>query len=491
MRLSLPLMRNPTALLALCVLAACATSQNADRPTGPGESAHAVGGAAAEVKINTRAMLLFEDANKTWELQKSKKAPDYASVARKYDAAVSADDRLAEADYNLGVLAERQGNLDEARVHYKAALRKKPSLRQAAENLSVLSQNAGDAQGALSNYGEIARQFPDDPNSRARMAEIYRQAGDEDKAMEFARQALIRDPRNLSAYKTMMFSYLDRKQLALAKLVGVRALKLDASDPEIYYALGLVQLAENHPELATIQFNKSVEQNPGFIPPHVALARLNIKNEDFTNAELHLRRILQSDPKNAEAHLALGVAYKGMGQYDKAMAEYDAAQKLNPNLAAIYLDRGIILHRHKDAPDKALEYYKKYTEMVGVGLAADAPVHQLMKEAEQIVTARNDAKRQEEEGKKLKEMQKRQAAQMKAEDAKDPAAKKKDDKSQVNSTPKPDAVGAPETKSVPVKGSESKGTAEPALAKNPAPQPAVKTTAVKETKDKDEPPDGL
>ena len=41
--------------------------------------------------------------------------------------------------------------------------------------------------------------------------------------------------------------------------------------------------------------------------------------------------MLQADGRNAAAHLNLGVAYKGQGQYDKAMQEYDEAEKLDPS----------------------------------------------------------------------------------------------------------------------------------------------------------------
>src|SRR5262245_54251742 len=88
----------------------------------------------AEVpQVSNRAKLLFEDAVKAMEAQKKGKAPDYAALERKFQAAAEADDRLAEADYNLGVLAEKQGRKDEAISHYRTALRKKPSLTQAAE----------------------------------------------------------------------------------------------------------------------------------------------------------------------------------------------------------------------------------------------------------------------------------------------------------------------------------------------------------------------
>jgi tetratricopeptide (TPR) repeat protein len=73
---------------------------------------------------------------------------------------------------------------------------------------------------AARTYQDILDRYPDDASARARLAELYRQGGDPERAHDFARQALIREPKTLAAYKVMMLSYLDRKQLSMAKLVA-------------------------------------------------------------------------------------------------------------------------------------------------------------------------------------------------------------------------------------------------------------------------------
>ncbi|HYR55274.1 MAG TPA: adventurous gliding motility TPR repeat lipoprotein GltE [Myxococcaceae bacterium] len=365
--------------------------------------------------ISTRAKLLFEDAVKAYDSQKKTKISDYSVLEAKFKAAGAEDPKLAEADYNLGVLAERQGKKDEAVAHYQTALKKKPMLKQAAENLAVIAQNEGRIPEAVRSYESILAAYPDDPGARARLAEIYRLGGDHDRAMEMARLALIREPRSLTAYKVMMLSYLDRKQVSMARLVALRALKIDDNDPELYHTIGLILLAENEPAKAQLQFKRATEVRPDYLPSHVMLAKAALAQENYPGAEEHLRRILQANGKNAEAHLDLGIVYKGQGQYDKALQEYALAEQINPELAVIYLNRGIILHRFKDSPEKGLDNYRKYLLMLGgaVALSAEAPVFGLMNEAEQIIQAKTDAKHAEEETKKLELAQKAQQAKMK------------------------------------------------------------------------------
>ncbi|WP_224246231.1 adventurous gliding motility TPR repeat lipoprotein GltE [Hyalangium gracile] len=418
-------LRTSLGLVAAALLASGCTSSTAAGPTGPKASAGpkpATSKPAEAPTISNRAKLLFEDAVKAMDAQKKSKAMDFPSLERKFKAALEADPNLAEADYNLGVLAERQGKKDEAKGWYQSALKKKPSLRQASENMAVMAQNAGDISGAVALYQDVLKRYPDDAASRARLAEIYRQTADHDKAMEFARAALMRDPQSTTALKVMMRSYLDRKQLAMAKLVALRAMKIDNNDPELHHTVGLLLQQEGDADGAMLEFKRALEVRADYLPSHILLAQMALEAEDYPGAEEHLRKILQAGSKNAAAHLNLGVAYKGQGQFDKAMQEYDEAEKLDPNLAAIYLNRAIILHRAKDAPERAVELYKKYIGMAGgdVALSAEAPVFGLMREAEAVIQAKADAKRAEDQARQMEALQKQQQDELKKNEGKAP-----------------------------------------------------------------------
>jgi tetratricopeptide (TPR) repeat protein len=504
------------AALAFCAALGCATtSKDAAKdvqvagPAPAEEGKPGAAGAPAQPQINTRAKLKFEDANKAFEAQKKSGKYDYPALERMYQAALDADPNLAEAEYDLGVIAEREGNKDLATAHYKSALNRKKTLKEAAENLAVLAQNSGDTAGATKVYTQIMETYPDDASSRARLAEIYRQQGDTDKALDLAKQALARDPKSLVAYKVMMECSFEKKQLAMAKLIALRAIKLDESDPELYFDMGLILVKENEPEKALLQFKKSLEVRPDYLPAHVVLAKISMDKENYLEAEEHLRKMIQADPKNAALHLDLGVAYKGQGQMDKALQEYDAAEKLDPNLPAIYLNRGIILHRFKNSPGPAIELYKKYIAMNGAQIQ-DHPVNGLLTEATQLIEADKQAKEQEELQKK-QELEKKQnddkakqdTDKQKADAAKGgvaadaAAADSADDKSSAGagaSTDKP-AAKSPSVSDKAATRSASGGRAsagaKAADTTSPAAAPAKPAPAKKSDEPADEPKDSL
>ena len=56
-----------------------------------------------------------------------------------------------------------------------------------------------------------------------------------------------------------------------------------------------------------------------------------VRNRRFAEAHRTLQAVVEKDPKNAEAHLALGDALKGRGDFGKAGLEYIAALHVKPN----------------------------------------------------------------------------------------------------------------------------------------------------------------
>ncbi len=405
--------------LALLAAAACAGAGAASRPAPAPESAQeaatparaAPGKAPAPAKaaaaakapdgtgapagepaaVSPRAQRLFEEAVASLEDQKKLKVPtDWVLLERKWRAVIEVED-LPEAWFNLGVALERQGRASEARSAYERALALRPGFREPAVNRAILDEAGDDPRRAATEYAALAKRYPDDAAVRVRLASLYRQAGQLDEAWRLAREALMRDPRAVGAYKVMMRVALERGNADLAELIALRAQKLDSADPELTFFVGEILAKRGDEAAAAVQFRKALAQGPDFLPARYELLRLALKAQNWEGVVEQGKAIVLVEPKDPAVHLAMGVAYRYLDQADPGLAAYDRALSLSGGkLADAYLDRGLLLMKVKSACEPAIADFKRYQSQAPAA-AANGPVFALQKECELILVANKQA----------------------------------------------------------------------------------------------------
>lgn len=437
------------ALLAALALGACATSappaaRPAARPAAPAagggattaaakparpSTAAASGAGEAPEAISPRAQRLFEEAVRAEEDQRKLKVPtDWAYLERKWRNVLDAED-VAEARYNLGVSLEGQGRLADARAEYERARALKPGLRQAAVNLAVLIEKQGDPTAAAAAYQEVIRDFPDDAVSRERMAALYRASGQLDDAWRLAREALMRDPRSIGAQKVLVQVALARGELDLAKLVALRAQKLEPADPELPFLAGQVLAKQGDDTAASVQLRKALALREDYLPARHALLQVALRKKTWGAVAEHAAAILKVEPGNAELQLVHGLALRHLGKPDEALAAYQRAEKAaGDRLPEVRLARGVLLARVKSDCQPALEDLKAYQRAVPVQPEA-AQVSKVVRECEQML----------EENRKAAEA----AKQMQAEAQRQKAAPPKDSRAVPEQGAAPQKPGPP------------------------------------------------
>jgi tetratricopeptide (TPR) repeat protein len=385
-----------------------------------GERVRPVPVAAPEPALPPRAQRLFEEAVQAEEEQrKAQPAPDWSYLERKWRAVLDAAD-LAEAHHNLGVALEAQGRLGDARAAYERARELKPALRQAAVNLGVLQEKEGDARAAAETYARCVREFPEDAVARARLAALYLAAGQLDDAWRLAREALVREPRTVGAYKVLARVALQRNDLDLAKLVALRAQKLDAKDPELPFTVGLVLARQGDDAGAQAQLRGALALAEDFLPARHALLESALRKRAWGPAAEHAAAILKVDPGNAPVHLVHGLALRYTGKPDEALAAYDRAERASSGrLAEVHLARGVLYARVRSECGPALAELKAYQGQAAPVTPEGAQVVKLQRECEAQLEENRKA---QEAARELQAEAARQAAEKAAQPAKEGGA---------------------------------------------------------------------
>ena len=167
-------------------------------------------------------------------------------------------------------------------------------------------------------------------------------------------KALSIDPSFARAYAMMAFSYSanpdfirsDRSENALAEALyyAERALELDETLPQGYFATAITLLRLGRHDDALAAARKAVEYDPNYADGYVALANVLNFSGDGDEGERMMRRAMELNPHYSAAYLdILGRAQFVTGRYDDAIATLDecvsrdpAAQACRLFLAAAY-----------------------------------------------------------------------------------------------------------------------------------------------------------
>ena len=91
-------------------------------------------------------------------------------------------------------------------------------------------------------------------------------------------------------------------------------------------------LAKNRVDEATKLNEEILKSNPKDIDAQILKASIMIGNGKSQDAIPMLEAALKAQSDNAVGHLQLGKAYQGIGNADRAEAEWREAARLNPNM---------------------------------------------------------------------------------------------------------------------------------------------------------------
>jgi len=177
------------------------------------------------------------------------------------------------------------------------------------------------------------------------------------EARNYYNQILELDPRNPMAWSGLGRTYLARKQSAKAKNCFEEALRIQ---PDLFEArMGLCQVAlkKRNWDLTLelcIPLRKDYPEHVGLLLVH---ARATARSGEHEEARDLYEEATFIDPNSVDSHLGLGLTYKELMKYDRAIMAFDECLRVEPNHSGALFsagvchlmlgDRGAARNRHK------------------------------------------------------------------------------------------------------------------------------------------------
>jgi tetratricopeptide (TPR) repeat protein len=229
------------------------------------------------------------------------------------EAAAQEDpDRKAMATWRAAEVCARQlAKPEDAVVHYEAALAARPNFPPALRALELLYRRTGMARDLAELYGRLAANA-DEPS--------------------------------------LKIGYLERRAATLENVVG-------------------------DVEGAVMAFEAILELNPGHAAACAALTRIHEERKDWDQLIALLKRLAERDPNEESAAsllLRIGeIAERELGDPARALAEYESALALRPNLLAALQAAGRILNR-EGRWEELVGLYRRELELVDAATSRGA-----------------------------------------------------------------------------------------------------------------------
>jgi tetratricopeptide (TPR) repeat protein len=197
--------------------------------------------------------------------------------------------------WNRSWAYQLSGDRDKALADLHTAIVVAPTSTESYVRRGRLYQELGDFKKAVADFSEVLRFDPRNPVVRVLRGQAYQILGDKDKALLDFDAAVEADPKRAEGY--------------------LRRAELYSNSRELEKALGDLDIA--------------IQLEPKNPAPLWTRARMNVLRDQTALAEADFAKAIAFNAQNSLAHGMRGDFYLDIGDYEKAIADYGEASRLD------------------------------------------------------------------------------------------------------------------------------------------------------------------
>lgn len=312
-----------------------------------------LGGHGSDTVVRTRESLAKQTA--TLAHPETHSSAHAAATEKSLREALAHEPASAEANHRLGALLLASGRADEAVAYLRRATEIQPGDAEVHHALGDAEEKRGDPLEAVRQYQRAAELDASEPYLFDWGAELLLHHAPE-PAIEVFTKGNARYPKSARMLIGLGAAAFARGANEQAVRRMCEASDLNPVDPTPYLFLGKMLRAGNRPsedEIGKLQrFVKLQPQNAEanyYYAVALWKSRKDPNDPAVAQAESLLARAVESDRKFAPAYLQLGILHAEERDYVKAIADYQQAIQIDPQLEEAHFRLGQAYRQAGDA----------------------------------------------------------------------------------------------------------------------------------------------
>lgn len=254
----------------------------------------------------------------------------FDEAVKDFQLSIDKDSKFAGAWVNMGVLAERNGDVESAKKHYKSAITADETSIRAALSLARIAEDEGKNDDRISWLERARSANPRAIEPRVLLARYYVVANRNSEVVRISNEL-----------EEISENHPETLKLRGAILAGQG--QFDQSN-QLYDKLAeaaptadnLLRLAKSEMRLekyasARNNLDKVLKLNPNSISAQSMMASLEVRDLEYAAALKRGKRLQATAPDSASGYLIVGDVYSAQKRYADAVKAYDDAAKISPS----------------------------------------------------------------------------------------------------------------------------------------------------------------
>ena len=186
--------------------------------------------------------------------------------------------------------------------------------------------------------------------------------GEDQKALQFFRQAIEKDPKNTMAWNGLGYCHVGLNNPQAAIKAYQQAIKTDPTDATLHFNLANYYIKLGRLQEAIDSYQQVIALNPIFEPAYFRLGVIYTQLDRLDEGKTAFEEVIRLNPNAAPAYFNIGIAYTKLGHYHEAINANKEALRIKPDFAQAYNNMGLVYAKL----GQPLDEVKAYKEAIRV-----------------------------------------------------------------------------------------------------------------------------